>query len=75
MFCNDCGASNPDSAKFCSQCGKPLLIVAPGSAGPSPATAPLSTAPVEPLPQAAADRSGLINVGVQSFVAENRERA
>lgn len=24
MFCNYCGASNPDDGKFCSQCGKPL---------------------------------------------------
>lgn len=24
MFCNYCGAPNPDDGKFCSQCGKPL---------------------------------------------------
>ncbi|MFB0921617.1 MAG: zinc ribbon domain-containing protein [Oscillospiraceae bacterium] len=24
MFCNYCGQKNPDGAKFCSNCGKPL---------------------------------------------------
>ena len=24
MLCTDCGAQNPDNAKFCLQCGKPL---------------------------------------------------
>ncbi len=26
MFCVECGASNPDSAKFCHVCGKPLTV-------------------------------------------------
>ena len=51
MFCNDCGTSNPDAAKFCNQCGKSLLTVAPSSAWPSSANAPLSSTPVEPLPK------------------------
>ena len=24
MFCNSCGADNPDSARFCGTCGSPL---------------------------------------------------
>src|SRR5438309_1964736 len=65
MFCNDCGANNPDTAKFCSQCGKPLLTAAPSSSGPSSANAPLSTAPVKPPPNspqtAAAPSTAAIN--------------
>ena len=26
MFCIQCGASNPDSASFCSACGKPVVV-------------------------------------------------
>ena len=26
MFCGECGGRNPRSAKFCSNCGKPLEI-------------------------------------------------
>lgn len=29
MFCNTCGASNPDAGRFCSQCGKPLASPRP----------------------------------------------
>jgi zinc-ribbon domain len=34
MFCNSCGALNPDDASFCSGCGKPL--VRPRTAAPPP---------------------------------------
>ena len=27
MFCNDCGAENPDTAKFCSNCGAAIGVV------------------------------------------------
>lgn len=36
MFCQDCGAANPDAAKFCVKCGKQI--------------AGLTTAPPPPTP-------------------------
>jgi hypothetical protein len=48
MFCGECGTQNPDTNRFCINCGKPLkknLNVAP-VAHPAPASAPL------PVPQA-----------------------
>ena len=29
MFCNECGAKNPDNAKFCNNCGAKLVASAP----------------------------------------------
>lgn len=37
MFCPNCGVRNPDEAKFCSGCGKPLPMQ--GGATPEPVTA------------------------------------
>lgn len=36
MFCTNCGKENPDSNKFCLQCGQPLASGAGGAAGPPP---------------------------------------
>jgi uncharacterized RDD family membrane protein YckC len=36
MYCSHCGAQNPDDARFCSCCGKPILQ---GSGTPLPTTA------------------------------------
>ncbi len=36
IFCHQCGAENPDSARFCDQCGAALIPVT-GHAAPSPA--------------------------------------
>jgi WD40 repeat protein len=44
MFCNYCGASNPDGASFCSTCGK--AVVHP----PSKVSAPPQTSPNVPTP-------------------------
>src|SRR5437016_2739330 len=77
MFCNDCGTSNPATAKFCSQCGTLLLTAAPSSAGPPSAHAPLSTAPVEPPPnppQAAAAPAAAINPLWPQIVDEHSAR-
>jgi pSer/pThr/pTyr-binding forkhead associated (FHA) protein len=41
-FCTNCGHSNPDDARFCSQCGTRLVSVAAG------ADAPTTTNPVVP---------------------------
>src|SRR5882724_321882 len=57
MFCNSCGAPNPDVASFCNRCGKPIAPVAaaPAEAQPisrvmdvPPATAPspIASAPI-----------------------------
>ena len=51
-FCTQCGVDNPASARFCDQCGTPLVPVssapAATSAAPSvaPAAAPATSAPV-----------------------------
>ena len=38
-YCTNCGNANPDEARFCSQCGKPLVSeVAPAAGGDSTAT-------------------------------------
>ena len=44
MFCPHCSDSNPDDAKFCGKCGRPLPVVSSGpaqmaSAGPAQAAA------------------------------------
>lgn len=38
MFCQDCGAANPDVAKFCVKCGKQIAV--PATASPPPAPDP-----------------------------------
>jgi hypothetical protein len=41
MYCNFCGAANPDDANFCSKCGKALGVAGGGSVSPVvPPTAP-----------------------------------
>ncbi len=49
MFCNECGVSNPDTAKFCSGCGRPMQSAAhaenPPPASPLHAPAPASAIP------------------------------
>ncbi|MGZ4476270.1 MAG: FHA domain-containing protein [Nocardioides sp.] len=30
-FCTECGHQNPDDARFCSQCGKPLVAATPAA--------------------------------------------
>jgi WD40 repeat protein len=57
MFCNYCGAPNPDAASFCSKCGK-AVVRQPSQEG----TAPIA-APPAPAPQpAAADPATVSNV-------------
>ena len=46
MFCNECGAQNPDTNQFCRNCGKPLKHHPPAAA-PAAAAAP-APAPVSP---------------------------
>jgi hypothetical protein len=32
MFCSQCGADNPDGARFCGKCGAPMAAAAPAPA-------------------------------------------
>jgi hypothetical protein len=50
MYCTNCGKENPDSNKFCLQCGQPLAAAEGGA--PRPASPP-----AEPPPQAQPGRS------------------
>jgi hypothetical protein len=54
MFCNSCGATNPDDAAFCSACGKP--VARPPAAVPPPRdlpqAAPVAAASAAPRPEA-----------------------
>ena len=51
MFCKNCGKELPDSAKFCSGCGTPVIseVTAPGVEPPQP---PVEETPVSPAPPA-----------------------
>lgn len=59
-FCTACGSQNPDLARFCSQCGTPLVTAAPAT----PATAPTPAAPAD-LP---ADATATITFGAPEKV-------
>ena len=39
-FCTECGHQNPDDARFCSQCGTPLVAAAGGAGGVRTPTRP-----------------------------------
>ena len=54
MFCNSCGAPNPDTASFCNRCGK--AVVRPVANAPTHEGAAPNAAPPSPAPQAVADR-------------------
>jgi WD40 repeat protein/ribosomal protein L40E len=54
MFCNYCGAPNPDIASFCNRCGK--AVVRPQANAPTQEGAAPNAAPPSPAPQSAADR-------------------
>ncbi len=40
MFCARCGAALPDTARFCSACGAPLLAATPAATVPTPSPTP-----------------------------------
>src|ERR1700733_7470990 len=42
MFCNFCGAPNPDVASFCNKCGKPIARAAAPAAAASAEAQPIS---------------------------------
>jgi Tol biopolymer transport system component len=56
MFCNYCGAPNPDVASFCNKCGKAVVRVAASTLAQESAlpSAPIAAPPAAPLRAAAA---------------------
>jgi hypothetical protein len=38
MYCSSCGSKNGDDARFCTNCGKPLVSQAPEQPFPAPST-------------------------------------
>lgn len=50
MHCPSCGASNPDEAKFCKNCGKPVPAQQPSFPGQAPQHGPAAVT-VQPKPQ------------------------
>ena len=54
MFCIHCGANLPDNAKFCANCGNPVVRDAPQpprDPGPAPGPGPNPPSPGKPFPQ------------------------
>jgi uncharacterized membrane protein (DUF2068 family) len=51
MFCNHCGASNPNNASFCSACGKPIAVSPTPSTAVAPPIEAYSAAPNLELPR------------------------
>lgn len=54
-FCPQCGVDNPDSARFCDQCGAALVSVAANAPASVATSAPAASTmpPVQPVPVAA----------------------
>lgn len=50
MYCTQCGANNPDEARFCFSCGSAMYVTA---AAPVPPVTPVSMPPSPPAPPAA----------------------
>jgi len=50
MFCGQCGTSNPDTNKFCENCGRALIRPRPSGAAPAPAI-PFPVATPQQTPQ------------------------
>jgi WD40 repeat protein/ribosomal protein L40E len=62
MFCNYCGAPNPDAASFCNRCGK--AVVRPPAKAPAHAgDAPYTAMPVQAPQPAAATLAALADDG------------
>lgn len=54
VFCTQCGATNPAAARFCDQCGTPLVKPAPPASPPVAAAAPVVAPAAAAAPLAAA---------------------
>jgi hypothetical protein len=65
-FCVNCGAQNPDGARFCEACGKPVTQVA-GGTPPPPTPTPGAYQPVSAPAQSAGSAKGLVLAGVAVY--------
>ena len=52
MFCKNCGANIPDTAKFCKECGTPVVAEPEVQAAPVAPEAPVATPIPEEIPMA-----------------------
>ncbi len=50
MFCKNCGASMPDTAKFCKECGTPVAAESEETAAPAVEETPAEVPHFEPAP-------------------------
>jgi WD40 repeat protein len=60
MFCNSCGAPNPDTASFCNRCGKP--VAQPQANPPTQERAAPNAVPPSLAPQQAAAQAAMVAV-------------
>ena len=71
MYCLYCGAPNADGARFCANCGRPLVF---SMTGPPPSTPSPAALPPLPRPPAAATPSPLFRIRGEG-VGRREERA
>ena len=73
MFCGECGTENPDTNRFCKNCGKALVQrQATGTPGASGGTPPAQPAPATAIPEvkqppAGSPKPGRIWLGIVSL--------
>jgi TM2 domain-containing membrane protein YozV len=71
MFCSNCGKENPNTAKFCAGCGKPIAEAAAPAAAPAQQTIinmapPPQAAPAAPAAAGVSPKSRTVT-GVLAF--------
>jgi len=74
MFCSECGTENPDTNRFCMNCGKPIgrqqpvaQQAVPQAPAPAPAAAP-APQPVPATPPAPAPKGRRNWLGIVSLI-------
>lgn len=69
MYCTNCGKENPDSNKFCLQCGQTLAKTTPADPGPVGGQAASASPPRRPAGRMPLILGGLLLVGVLAAAA------
>jgi flagellar basal body-associated protein FliL len=79
MYCPSCGSKNDDAARFCSNCGKPLVSTEPAQPSPAAPT-PAPVAAVEPGRGATILTLGILSIvllgpilGIPAWVMGSRD--